>query len=134
MVRLLSWTTAVVMVVAGVSVMAVRERVRAQGLPVQQEGRPGYPSLATVMVLNKRPEEAVPVSIEANRFGPLPVAVTTTVGTVANAQRWEYRSVRIKTGDDPIGPLNAAGTDGWEAISTMAVPDGAVILLKRPRP
>ena len=134
MVRVLSWTAALVMVVASVSVVTVRERVRAQGLPVQQEGRPGYPSLATVMILNKKPEESVPVSIEANRFGPLPVAVTTTVATVTNAQRWEYRSVKIKTGDDPIGPLNAAGVDGWEAVSTMAAPDGAVILLKRPRP
>jgi hypothetical protein len=132
MVRVLSGITALAMLVAGVTVVAVR--VRAQGLPVQQEGRPGYPSLATVMILNKKPEESVPVSIEANRFGPLPVAVTTTVATVMAAQRWEYRSVKVKTGDDPIGPLNGAGVDGWEAVSVIAVPDGAVILLKRPRP
>ena len=92
MVRVLSWGMALAMFVAGVTVVAVR--LRAQGLPPQQQGLPGYPSQATVMVLNKRPDEAVPVSIEANRFGPLPVSVSSNVPTVAAAQRWEYRSLR----------------------------------------
>jgi hypothetical protein len=57
---------------------------------------------------------------------------TTVLARVAR-QAWEYREVRIATGQNRAPVLNGAGADGWEATG-IAFSDqaGTVVLMKRP--
>jgi hypothetical protein len=106
---------------------------------------PGQPTRADVWIQNRGKTEAVPVIIQTGD-GDAPVrvqlaglpAVTLSPGTVVQArvlrQTWEYKEMMVPSGQSAIGPLNAAGLDGWEPIASPAqVPDGMRWLLKRLR-
>jgi hypothetical protein len=65
-------------------------------------------------------------------------AVTLIPGTVVQArvlrQTWEYKELMVPAGQSAIGPLNAAGLEGWEpATSPVQSPDGMRWVLKRLR-
>ena len=106
---------------------------------------PGQPTRANVWIQNRVKAEAVPVIIQ-NGDGDPPVrvqvavlpAVTLIPGTVVQArvlrQTWEYRDLMVPAGQSAIGPLNAAGLEGWEPItSPVQSPDGMRWVLKRMR-
>jgi hypothetical protein len=57
----------------------------------------------------------------------------TAVATHAVRQLWEYRQVTIAESDDVSSALNAAGAEGWEAVSTTSTSRGVQVLMKRPR-
>ena len=94
-----------------------------QQVPPEMDGnRPGYPSLAQVLVVNKVPADSVPVRVfNADPVPTTVVGVPTvalTTGTAVDArqvrQRWEYQQIVTLNGADPVSELNAAGADGWE--------------------
>jgi hypothetical protein len=106
---------------------------------------PGQPTQGKVWIQNRGNTEAVPVSIQSVASDPplrvqvtsVPT-VTTGPGSVVQArvarQSWEYRSVSITGGLDPVVALNNAGVDGWESTGLMfPSADGTVIVLKRPK-
>jgi len=106
---------------------------------------PGQPTQGKVWVQNRGDAEAVPVSIQnVASEPPLRVQVTgapivtTGPGSVVQArvarQSWEYRTVTITAGQDPVVALNTAGVDGWESTG-LVVPSagGSVIVMKRPK-
>jgi hypothetical protein len=108
----------------------------------QTPNQPGQPTLARVHILNRDRAEAVPVKVQ-NTGDSLPVvlvgeptvslAASAVVATRSARQVWEYRRIVVGAGDDPTAALNAAGTEGWEAVSGLAAGTGATWLLKRPR-
>jgi hypothetical protein len=116
--------------------------------PAMPPLEPGKMSLAMVHVTNRGLEEAIPVAVESSK--PVPVVVTETpavelsesslgrladrVGTSAASRKWEYHQVRLVSGLDPTGTLNALGGEGWELTGvTVPAPGGLMAILKRPR-
>jgi hypothetical protein len=78
-------------------------------------------------------DRPVPVAMviagaRVNTSSPIPVRPVRPI--------WEYRTVLVRTDDDPVGAgaLAALGVDGWE-VTGLAWPkeQGTLILLKRPR-
>lgn len=113
--------------------------------PGQTTTYPGQPTRNDVWVQNRSKAESVPVMIQ-NGDGDPPVrvqlaglpAVTLVPGTVVQAhvlrQTWEYKEMTVPAGQNAIGPLNAAGLEGWEPIaSPVQGPDGMRWVLKRLR-
>lgn len=111
----------------------------------QQAGNPpGQPTPARVQVGNRGPDEAVPVVVQSgSEVQPVAVisapvlslAANTHVSTEARAQRWEYRLISAKAGEDIMPALDKAGLDGWEAVGVLPVAASPElrVLLKRPR-
>jgi hypothetical protein len=108
----------------------------------QGQDRPGQIGQARVFVENRGRNEAVPVAIQdAMMTAPLGVQVvgtpTVAVSTVVQArlirQAWDYRIVRVASGQDVSNAVSAAGADGWEATGLQSDSSGTVVLLKRPR-
>ena len=120
--------------VAGVALVASAQEWTTRPQPTQ----------ARVWVENRKPTDAVAVAIIPS-LQPLPVAVagTTTVITDPRSlvsaklarQVWEYSTVRIAAGQDPVhAGLASAGLDGWEATGiTYQSGSDQVLVLKRPR-
>ena len=111
--------------------------------PGQTTARPGDPTQARVWIENRGKSEAIAVDLrDANLEVPLRVQVVNgdpqrTVAPVAvrSAQQpWEYRTLTVKTADDPAKVLNPEGLAGWETTG-IAWPSagGTILLLKRPR-
>jgi hypothetical protein len=127
--------TTAVLVVGGLGVV-VGSAVMAQ------DNQPGRPSVARVLVSNRARSEAIPVMIQGGDVQPVTVMGTPMVGLVPNTsvasravrQAWEYTHLPVNAGIDPTAALNAAGTEGWEAVGFVTIPGGnSAILLKRPR-
>lgn len=114
----------VTIVVGGIAVVA-----RGQNATL----RPGDPTQARVLVLNRAPNEAVPVAVQTL---PSPVNVhideSNVVHTAAAIQNWEYRTVQV-TGSWGAGSVGNVGNEGWEAVGMVPTSAGATILFKRPR-
>jgi hypothetical protein len=129
---------AAMLVAVSAASSAVTARQRVQTAPVE----PGMPTTPRVYILNTGANEAVPVTIH-NGGDAQPVAVMslpavtlssgTAVATHAVRQLWEYRQVTIAESDDVSSALNAAGAEGWEAVSTTSTSRGVQVLMKRPR-
>jgi hypothetical protein len=119
---------------------AVLPRASAQ----ESTQQPGQPTRANVWIQNRGEMEAVPVAIEGvTSESPLRVAIVgvprismdpaSTLQARAVRQSWEYRTVSLAAGQDPVAALNAAGVDGWETAGvTLSTGSSTVILLKRP--
>ena len=49
-------------------------------------------------------------------------------------QAWDYHTITLKDGQDPVAALIGPGVAGWETTGIAFVkPDGVTLLLKRPR-
>jgi hypothetical protein len=136
---LLPWTLSVCAVFAGASVMVA-------GPDVQD--RPGFPTWpAKVWIENRGASEAVPVVIQnAAPEAALHVQVTGTPSvTIAGAnaldvrrlrQPWEYLTISVGPGENPVGRMQSLGAEGWEATGLQFPIDGTTskaVLFKRPR-
>jgi hypothetical protein len=129
-----------VVVVAAVAVVAssaLAARQAPQGANV-----PGMPTLARTVVVNGA-SDPVPVVVAAGgQVQPVTVVGTPSVLVTSDSaittrdgrQGWEYRVLAVAAGQDPTTVLNAAGTEGWEAVGvTNATPGASQVLMKRPR-
>jgi len=104
--------------------------------------QPGQPTQARVLILNRGAEEAVPVNIENTQPVRVDLVSVPTVVLAPGAgvqthvarQAWEYRDVRVQSGQSAAAALNGLGADGWETAGfTIADPAGTIVVLKRPR-
>ena len=102
---------------------------------------PGMPTLAQVLIIN-RDADAVPVKVPGTGESlPVRLVGDSTVALAQNAhvatrsarQVWDYRRIVVPIGDDATPALSAAGLEGWEAVSALAVDTNIVWTLKRPR-
>lgn len=120
---------------AASSVLTARQQAPAPNVP-------GMPTLARVLVINDQ-TSALPVVIQpGGDVQPVTIVGTpsvtfepdSAVWTRTQRQGWEYRTMPVKSGQDPASELNAAGVDGWEAVGVVAGAGGtAQLVLKRPR-
>jgi hypothetical protein len=106
---------------------------------------PGQPTQGRVWIQNRGSAEAVPVSIQNTTSDaplrvqlvgaqPITIGAGSIVQTRAVRQAWDYRSVAIAAGQDPVALLTGAGDEGWEAIGlAFTTGGGTVVLMKRPR-
>lgn len=111
-------------------------------LAAAQQNVPGYPTIARTLVINRSAAESIPVTLRS-AGDVLPVTVmgapaltlapATIVGVREVRQTWEYRQVRVGVNDDALPALNAAGTDGWEAVGSSSAGTVTVWTMKRPR-
>jgi hypothetical protein len=94
---------------------------------------PGQPTPARVWIQNQGEMEAVPVQVTGR---PTVLLADDAVVRVRElAQAWDYQTVAIPSNQDPVPLLNAAGANGWEATGiALPAPNGALVVLKRPRP
>ena len=122
------------LLVAGTSILA------APG----QTAKPGQMTEAHVWVQNRGRSEAVPVELrEVNLDAPLKVQIInadpaypriTAVNARLAQQAWDYHTITLKDGQDPVAALIGPGVAGWETTGIAFVkPDGVTLLLKRPR-
>ena len=89
--------------------------------------RPGDPTIAHVWIQN------VPLPVDVRTLPPLTFNASTLLQAHLVRQSWEYKTVSVARGEDPVVVIERAG-DGWEVTGVqLATPDGASILLKRPR-
>jgi len=102
---------------------------------------PGMPTVARMYILNSGADEAVPVILHGGSdvqpvtvmaLPAVSLAAGTTVSSSAARQAWEYRQVTVPGGQDPSAALNAAGAEGWEAVSSSTSTVGLQVLMKRP--
>lgn len=104
---------------------------------VARQNQAGLPTLAKVYVLNAARSEAISVKIvDAEPVSVLITGVPTVAAqTTVVRQRWEYRTVTVARGVDPVNMLNALGNDFWETTDVMtATADGGLnIVVKRPK-
>ena len=109
-----------------------------------EQTHPGEATQARVWIQNRGRSEAVPVDLrDANMEAPLRVQVMngdpqsrpmSPAAVRLTLHPWEYRTVTLKTTDDPAKVLNPEGLVGWETTGiTWPVADGTTLLLKRPR-
>jgi hypothetical protein len=123
------------LVVASTSILAA---------PQQTTVYPGQMTQARVFIENRGRTEAVPISLQESTLdAPLRVRVVNLPDPKVSdeaiharmvAQPWDYRTVLVKNGQDPVAALTALGAASWEATGvTFAQPDGVTLLLKRPR-
>lgn len=120
-------------VLAGTSILAAPE----------QTAQPGQMTQARVTIQNRGRGEAVPISLqEATLDTPLRVRVVNMQDPKINdeaiharlvQQSWDYHTIFVKDGQDPVAALIGPGVAGWEATGVAFVkPDGVTLLLKRP--
>src|SRR6266516_864709 len=105
-------------------------------LGARGQSRPGEIGESHVLVDN-RAEQAIPVVVQRN-LDPLRVQVTgthtvmidpTSVATIRTArQPWEYRTITVTPGQDPMAPLAATGLEGWEAVGFQSGQSGLAVL------
>ena len=125
---------AFVLIVAGTSILAAPS----------QTAQPGQMTQARVWVQNRGRAEAVSVDLrEANLDSPLKVQITNgdaafpkfgAVSARLAQQAWDYHTITLKDGQDPVAALIGSGAAGWETTGIAFVkPDGVTLLLKRPR-
>jgi hypothetical protein len=96
-----------------------------------------------VWVENRGKNQAIAVDLrDANLEVPLRVQVVNgdsqrpiaPVAVRSTLQPWEYRTITLKTADDPAKALNPEGLLGWETTGiAWPVAGGTILLLKRPR-
>ena len=124
---------AFVLIVVGTSILAAPE----------QTARPGQMTQARVFVQNRGRTEAVPIVLQESALDtPLRVRVVNMQDAKVNdeaiharlvQQSWDYHTVTVKDGQDPVAALIAPGAAGWEATGVAFVkPDGVTLLLKKP--
>ena len=124
---------AFVLIVAGTSILAAPE----------QTARPGQMTQARVFIQNRGRGEAVPISLQESTLdAPLRVRVVNLQDPKVNdeaiharlvAQSWDYHTVLVKDGQDPVAALIGPGAAGWEATGvTFVKADGVMLLLKKP--
>ena len=124
---------AFVLVVAGTSMLAAPE----------QTARPGQMTQPRAWIQNHGRGEAVPISIQESALdAPLRVRVVNLQDPKASdgpiqarlvQQSWDYHTIVVKDGQDPVAALIGPGAAGWEATGvTFPRPDGLTLLLKRP--
>lgn len=122
------------LLVAGTSMLAAPE----------QTARPGQMTEAHVWVQNRGRTEAVPIDLrEVNLDAPLKVQITNgdaafpkfgAVSARLAQQAWDYHTITLKDGQDPVAALTGPGAAGWETTGiAFGKPDGVTLLLKRPR-
>jgi hypothetical protein len=115
----------------------------------EQTTRPGEMTRAEVWIQNRGRPEAVPVTIQevaTVQITGTPAVQISGTPTVAISpssvvparlvrQAWDYQTVTVMSGQDPVTTLSKAGQDGWEAIGLQFPMQGGIgIVLKRPRP
>lgn len=99
--------------------------------------RPGEPTQGHLYIDNRRPEEAIPVTLITNGGAALPVTINANAPVIATMARqtWEYSSVTVRAGQDPVTVLAEAGRQGWETtgVQQPGANGSALLVLKRPR-
>ena len=120
------------LVVAGPSILAA-----------PQTQQPGQMTQARVFVQNHGRGEAVPISLQESTLDvPLRVRVVNmqdpkvtdeAIHARLVPQAWDYHTVLVKDGQDPVAALIGPGAAGWEATGvSFARPDGVMLLFKKP--
>lgn len=128
-----------VRVCAGVVIVAGTCVLAAPG----QTAQPGQMTQPRVFIQNRGRGEAVPISIEDSSLdAPLRVRVVNMQDAKVKdeaiharlvQQSWDYHTVVVKDGQDPVVALIGPGAAGWEATGVAFVKaDGVTLLLKRP--
>jgi len=122
--------------------------------PAEQTPVPGQMTQAQVWVRNRADAEAIPVDLRAVQLqrpirvevangdphaGLYPVNVRIDDSQPVNVrhtrQAWEYTSISVDTGVDPVSALNAQGANGWETTGVFFVSQNrTTLVLKRLRP
>lgn len=121
------------LLVAGTSMLAAPD----------QTATPGQMTPARVWIQNRGRGEAVPISLqEASLDAPLRVRVVNMQDPKVNdeaiharlvQQSWDYHTITVKDGQDPVAALIGPGVAGWETTGVSFVKaDGVMLLLKRP--
>jgi hypothetical protein len=129
-------------IIIGALVASATALVAAPG----QTERPGQMTEAQVRVLNRGGSEAIPIDLrEVNIDRPLKVQVVNGMPLEPNATPnpvnvrvtrtvWEYKSVMVDSGADPVPALNTEGAAGWETTGIVAAGQGkTTLVLKRVR-
>jgi hypothetical protein len=114
--------------------------------PGQRTPYPGQMTEGRVWVQNRGSSEAIPIDVrEVNIDRPLKVQVVNGLTfeqyardpvnvRIAANPNWEYKSVMIDSGADPVPALNKEGAAGWETTGIVAEGQGKMtLLLKRVR-
>ena len=113
-------------------------------LAAPAQDRPGQVTPARVWIENRDRSQAIPVIIEGDSSdtplrvqvsGTSTVAISSSITLPVRAVRqgWEYLTLNVPTGQDPIGLLAPLGALGWEATGIQTTgQNGSVLLLKRP--
>jgi hypothetical protein len=119
----------------------------------EQTALPGQMTQARVWVQNRAEAEAIPIDLRAvNVSRPIRVDVANgdphsglypvnvrladsqPVNVRLSRQAWEYTSISVDTGVDPVSALNAQGADGWETTGVFFVSQNrTTLVLKRLR-
>ena len=123
---------ALVFVIAGISILAAPE----------QTAQPGQMTQARVWIQNRGRGEAVPISLQESTLDtPLRVRIVNGQSSQAGEaiparlvqQAWDYHTISLKEGQDPVSALIGPGMAGWGTTGiAFAKPDGVTLLLKRP--
>jgi hypothetical protein len=138
-------------IIVGALVTSATALVAAPGQTV----RPGQMTEARVWVQNRGSSEALPVDVrEVNvdrpirvqvvngmpyeQMAPNPVNVRVAGADPVNVRVvrtvWEYKSIMVDSGADPVTALNGEGAAGWETTGIVATGQGKMtLLLKRVR-
>jgi hypothetical protein len=120
-------------IVAGTSILAAPE----------QTAQPGQMTQARVWIQNRGRAEAVPISLQESTLEtPLRVRVVNMQSPQVSdeaiharlvQQSWDYHTITVKDGQDPVVALIGPGVAGWETTGIAFVkPDGVTLLLKKP--
>jgi hypothetical protein len=126
-------TCACLFIVAGTSILA------APG----QTAQPGQMTQARVWIQNRGRGEAVPISLQESALeAPLRVRVVNMQDPKVSdepvharlvQQSWDYHTIFVKDGQDPVVALIGPGVAGWETTGVaFTKPDGVTLLLKKP--
>jgi hypothetical protein len=116
----------------------------------EQTPVPGQMTQAQVWVRNRADAEAIPVDLRAVHLqrpirvevangdphaGLYPVNVRIDDSQPVNVrhtrQAWEYTSISLDTGVDPVSALNAQGASGWETTGVFFVSQNRTTLVLR---
>jgi hypothetical protein len=128
-------------IIVGALVTSTTALVAAPGQTV----RPGQMTEGRVWVQNRGSSEALPVDLrEVNVDRPIRVQVVNgmpfepMVPNPVNVRlartQWEYKSIMVDSGADPVRALNGEGAAGWETTGIVADGQGkTTLLLKRVR-
>ena len=123
------------LIVAGTSTLAA---------PQQTTSLPGQMTQARVFIQNRGRGEAVPISLQDAALDAPPLRVRVVnmqdprvsdeaIHARLVQQSWDYHTVLVKDGQDPVAALIGPGVAGWEATGVSFVrPDGVMLLLKKP--
>jgi hypothetical protein len=118
---------------------------------LEQTAQPGQMTQARVWIENRDRAEAIPIDLRAvNVERPIrvevangdpfysshPVTVRATESQPLNVrltrQVWEYTSISVDTGVDPVSALNTQGAAGWETTGVVFVSQNrTTLVLKR---